>query len=78
MNLSINFSGISNQSYLGQLLRFTLKFIPHEFKMPILQNKLQGKKWIIGCGQHGCWIGSYEYDKQLLFDRRGETREILN
>ncbi len=36
--------------------------------MPILQGKLRGKKWIVGSGQHGCWLGSYEYEKQRLFE----------
>lgn len=25
-------------------------------------------RWIIGSGTHGCWLGSYEYDKRTLFE----------
>jgi len=63
----INFSGISDKNVLGKLLRLPLKFIPKNMIMPILQGKLKGKKWIVGSGNHGCWLGSYEYDKQRLF-----------
>jgi FkbM family methyltransferase len=69
MTTSINFSGISNQSFLGKLLRIPLKLIPNELQVPILQGKLKGKKWIVGSSQHGCWLGSYEYDKQVLFEQ---------
>jgi FkbM family methyltransferase len=65
----MNFSGISNKNLLGQLLRFPLKVIPPATIMPILQGKLRGKKWIVGSGQHGSWLGSYEYDKQILFQQ---------
>ena len=37
--------------------------------MPIWQGKLRGKKWIVGSSNHGCWLGSYEYDKRILFER---------
>jgi FkbM family methyltransferase len=63
----INFSGISNQKISGQLLRSLLNLIPPNTVLPILQGKLRGKKWIVGAGQHGAWLGSYEYDKQALF-----------
>ena len=37
--------------------------------MPILQGALRGKKWIVGAGTHGCWLGSYEYNKRILFEK---------
>ncbi|WP_375495476.1 FkbM family methyltransferase [uncultured Nostoc sp.] len=67
--MSINFSGISNQTILGKILRFPLQFIPATTVMPILQGKLKGKKWIIKSGQHGAWLGSYEYEKQIIFQQ---------
>jgi FkbM family methyltransferase len=63
----MNFSGISKQTFLGKLLRFPLQFIPPDMIMPILQGKLRNKKWIVGSGENGYWLGSYEYEKQLLF-----------
>lgn len=63
----MNISGISNKSIIGNLLRSPLKIIPPQTRMPILQGKLQGKKWIVGSSLNGCWLGSYEYEKQTLF-----------
>ncbi len=65
----MNLSGISNQFFLGKLLRLPLKLIPSTTILPILQGKLKGKRWITGSSQHGCWLGSYEYDKQILFEK---------
>lgn len=63
----MNFSGISKQTFLGKLLRFPLKFIPPDTIMPIWQGKLRNKKWIVGSGDNGYWLGSYESEKQRLF-----------
>ncbi|MBD2493040.1 FkbM family methyltransferase [Nostoc sp. FACHB-280] len=65
----MNVSGISNQSLLGKVLRLPLKLIPPTTILPILQGRLKGKRWITGSSQHGCWLGSYEYDKQILFEQ---------
>jgi len=37
--------------------------------MPILQGKLKGQKWIVGSSIHGCWLGTYEYEKRKLFEK---------
>lgn len=63
----MNFTGISNKGTLGKIIRFPLKFIPAGMEVPILQGKLKGKRWIVGSFNHGCWLGSYEYEKQTLF-----------
>jgi len=65
--LVFNFSGISNQGFVGRMIRWPLKFIPAEAQLPILQGVLRGKRWIAGSSTHGCWAGSYEYEKQLVF-----------
>jgi FkbM family methyltransferase len=59
-----NLSGISNESFIGKLLRAPLRLIPPTAVVPILQGPLRGKKWTVGSGSHGCWLGSYEYEKQ--------------
>ena len=38
-------------------------------QIPIFQGKLRGKKWIVGSGEHGYWLGSYEMDKRLAFEK---------
>ena len=65
----MNWSGISNQSILGKILRLLLRLLPAQMPMPILQGKLKGQKWIVGSSSHGCWLGSYEFDKQRIFER---------
>ncbi len=65
----MNFSAISNKNLVGRLLRFPLNFIPREARLPILQGRLKGKRWIAGSGNHGCWLGSYEYSKRRAFER---------
>jgi FkbM family methyltransferase len=72
----MNISGISRNTLLGKILRYFLGFIPPGTIMPVLQGRLRGKKWIVGSGDHGCWLGSYEYKKRILFEtivREGST-----
>lgn len=64
----MNFSKIDYQSKLGQLLRLPLRLIPKGMVLPILQGRLRGKKWIVGAGEHGYWLGSYELCKREAFE----------
>jgi FkbM family methyltransferase len=63
----INFEGVSDRRFIGRLLRFPLRWIPSGTVLPVLQGRMRGKKWIVGSGNHGYWLGSYEYEKQTLF-----------
>jgi len=63
----INFSAIPLKSFMGRILRLFLHLIPSTMVVPILQGRLKGEKWIVGSSNHGCWIGSYEHEKQILF-----------
>lgn len=63
----MNFSGITNTGTIGKLLRLPLHLIPKGMPIPIVQGRLKGKFWVIGASTHGCWLGSYEYEKQHLF-----------
>jgi FkbM family methyltransferase len=65
----MNLSGISSRSLPGRLLRLPLRMIPPETRLPIVQGRLRGKRWIVGSSTHGCWLGSYEYKKRRLFER---------
>lgn len=64
----MNFSGIPNQTFLGRALRLPFRLIPRNSVLPILQGRLRGKKWIVGSSSHGCWLGSYEHKKRILFE----------
>lgn len=65
----MNFSKINYQSFLGRLLRLPLRLIPKGMTLPILQGRLRGKKWVVGAGEHGYWLGSYELEKRKAFER---------
>lgn len=65
----MDWSAISDKSILGKVLRFPLRLLPAQTQIPIIQGRLKGRKWIVGSSNHGCWLGSYEFDKRLLFER---------
>lgn len=65
----MNFSAIPYKTWYGKMLRFPLRFIPSNTIIPILQGKLRGKRWIVGSGTNGYWLGSYDYEKQIVFER---------
>jgi FkbM family methyltransferase len=66
----VNLSGISADTFIGRMLRQPLRLIPGDMAMPILQGRLRGKRWIARAHTHGCWLGSYEIEKQKLFESR--------
>lgn len=64
-----NLSGIPRDSLIGKLLRAPLRLIPRRAVVPILQGPLRGMRWTVGSATHGCWLGSYEYNKQKALQR---------
>jgi len=66
----MNFSAIHRSTFLGKVLRLPLRVIPPGAVFPVLQGRLKGRRWIVGSCDHGCWLGSYEYQKQRLFSER--------
>jgi FkbM family methyltransferase len=73
----MNISGIPKSSFFGKLIRFPLRLIPKDLVLPILQGRFRGKKWIVGAGNHGNWLGSYEFKKRLLFERLISTGSVV-
>ena len=73
----INFSGVSHRRMLGKLLRLPTRFIPSDARVRILQGPLRGKKWIAGASTHGCWLGSYELEKQTIFSRKIQEGDVV-
>jgi FkbM family methyltransferase len=65
----MNFSKINYRSFWGRLIRLPLRLIPKKMVLPILQGSLRGVKWVVGAGEHGYWLGSYEMNKRLAFER---------
>ena len=73
----MNFSEISDRNWLGKLIRLPLRLIPAQMVVRILQGRLRGKKWIAGSSVHGCWLGSYEYNKRHLFERLVQPGQVI-
>ncbi len=45
--------------------------------MPILQGPLRGRRWLAGSSDHGCWLGTYERAKQLVFQKTIRSGDVL-
>lgn len=73
----INFSLISQNSIIGKILRFLLKFIPPNSQVFILQGRLRGRRWIKGSGVNGYWLGTYELEKQRFFEKIVKRGDIV-
>lgn len=73
----MNFSKINYQSFLGRLLRMPLRLIPKGMVLPILQGRMKGTKWISGAGEHGYWLGSYELQKRMSFEREIMANSVV-
>lgn len=68
---------ISQKTLAGKILRAPFGLIPPDAKLPILQGKLRGKKWIAGSFFPGCWLGTYEHEKQILFEQLVRSGSVV-
>lgn len=59
----------SGQHLAGKLLRLPFRLLPSSMQVPILGTRMRGKKWIVGSGVHGFWLGLYELKKRKLFEQ---------
>lgn len=75
--MAINFSAIRKKPFIGNLLQFPFRIISKEAKVRIIQGPLRGKKWIVGSSVHGCWLGSYELDKQRKFQQVVRSGDVV-
>jgi FkbM family methyltransferase len=62
--LLVDFSSLDRGRLPGRVLRALLRLIPKEATLRVVQGPLRGQRWIAGAGTHGCWLGSYEAQKQ--------------
>src|SRR5215510_7374310 len=67
--MHINWSAIPNRSVLGRALRLPLQALPKKMAMTIRHGPAKGMKWIAGSSTHGCWLGTYELEKQRGLER---------
>jgi FkbM family methyltransferase len=65
----INWSAIDRRSLAGRLLRLPVRALPARSVMRVRQGPARGMKWIAGSSVHGCWLGTYEFEKQKSLER---------
>jgi FkbM family methyltransferase len=73
----MDFSSVPNDSLMGRLLRAPLALVPKGARIPVLQGPLRGAYWIAGAHTHGCWLGSYEADKQRVFTGLAHAGQVV-
>jgi len=67
----IDFSrAIPYKTFLGKVLRMPFSLMPKGFVVSIKSGPLRHRKWIFGAGLHGCWLGTYELEKQKYLSTR--------
>ena len=74
--MPINWALIDRHSFPGKIFRWPLSLIPKETMLTIRQGPAKGLKWKVGSSTHGCWLGTYELNKQealLRFVKTGMT-----
>ena len=71
--IMIDWSSISSSSALGRLIRAPLAAVPQKAVVRVLAGPNRGFRWCVGTGNHGCWLGSYELDKQQAIWRMREA-----
>lgn len=54
---------------MGRILRLPARALPAGTVMRIRRGPARGMKWISGSAIHGCWLGTYELDKQRALER---------
>ncbi len=67
--MAINWSAIDNHSTRGRLVRLPLRLLPSTTVLTIRRGPAAGMNWIVGGGNHGCWLGTYEMAKQAALER---------
>lgn len=61
-------TNINPKTLFGKMLRLPFKLIPKRTIVPILSGINKGYRWRVGSNIHGCWLGTYEADKQRLMN----------
>jgi len=62
---------------MGRVLRWPLRLIPRDARLPVLQGPLRGMRWIAGAGNHSCWLGCYESNKQKELQKRIRPGDVV-
>lgn len=58
-----------SETLLGKLIRLPLRLIPKRIPVRIRTGVARGMLWLTGAHVHGCWLGTYEFDKQIFCEK---------
>ena len=73
----MNFSAIPSNHVVGKFLRLPLQLLPRDLVLPVVQGPARGQKWIVGAGNHGYWLGSYEGEKVTAFAKAVRGKGVV-
>jgi len=69
---------ISPDTFFGRLSRLPLRLLPGRMVVSVLSGINKGYRWRVGSNIHGCWLGTYESDKQQLMSLLVKPRVMFN
>ncbi len=69
MEMWRNLATAPSDTLLGWLLRLPLKLLPRGMVVSVRSGVNRGLRWIVGASTHGCWLGTYEAEKQRALQR---------
>jgi FkbM family methyltransferase len=76
-NVNSRLNILQAKNIFGKLIRLPLALIPKSLIIPILQGPAKGLKWISGCYNHGCWLGIYEFEKQIIVAKTVADNDVI-
>lgn len=62
-------ANIGTDRFLGKLLRLPLRLLPGRTVLSVRTGINKGYRWRVGSSIHGCWLGTYEADKQATLSQ---------
>lgn len=65
----MHLASIPHNTPLGRLVRLPLRAIPKGTTVRILGGPTRGMRWIVDSAPHACWLGVYERDWRVVFER---------
>jgi FkbM family methyltransferase len=57
-------AAVDHASSFAKIIRLPLRLIPKTAHIRIRTGAAKGLRWVVGSCTHGCWLGTYELEKQ--------------
>lgn len=68
---------ITSQTTLGRIIRLPLRLVPRDAVVRILSGPIAGCRWIVGSGDHGNWLGTFERQKAREFAQSIRSGDVV-